>query len=567
MKYNFVGLLVFSGSFFFAQKETQNWYFPSFQGAILCPVGLNFGSNPPVLSTVSYTGVMNNSLSGTSISDSMGNLLFYTDGYRVATSSHTLMVNGFALSPAKFYNGNYYENEQYNLIVKKPGAATGYYIFSVDEGQLVGTNWPPPQWHDLKFSEIDMGLAAGQGSVVSKNNYLAFNTGERIAAVNHCNGTDVWVVTHELNSNNFKVYLVTASGVNPNPVISSPPLGPYTGTINSPGCLKISPNGRKIGMENVVLDFDDATGAVSNPINLSISSGFISSPRACEFSRDSKKYYVLEGPSGWQKEIYQWDLCPKSTPPGSLVGVSSGIVTGLQLAPNNKIYTVKLSNGYLGAIQNPDSLVPSCNYLDSAFSIAPRTGFFSLPTFVSSYFHTPESPIQSLSYSVANCNEISFDASEVLGCSASERYTENFLWCFGDPGSGVSNTSTLTNALHIYSNPGVYQAYLVLNYNCHSDTVYQTINVPGCNAIEKINIDNEAFAIYPNPCEKNTVIEVFKVINIVLYDAGGKTIFEEELLTGKHSVDWTQFQTGIYQVIAIAAHDKKVYAKRIIKLE
>src|SRR5436190_400290 len=98
MKYNFVGLLVFSGSFFFAQKETQNWYFPSFQGAILCPVGLNFGSNPPVLSTVSYTGVMNNSLSGTSISDSMGNLLFYTDGYRVATSSHTLMVNGFALS-------------------------------------------------------------------------------------------------------------------------------------------------------------------------------------------------------------------------------------------------------------------------------------------------------------------------------------------------------------------------------------------------------------------------------------------------------------------------------------
>lgn len=60
--------------------------------------------------------------------------------------------------------------------------------------------------------------------------------------------------------------------------------------------------------------------------------------------------------------------------------------------------------------------------------------------------------------------------------------TNNFAsysWNFGDPGSGVNNTSSLQNPLHTYATPGNYTATLVVQNNCglSGTATSQTISI------------------------------------------------------------------------------------------
>src|SRR6267154_2646908 len=77
-------LLSFSS---FAQKEDNIWYFGRY-------AGLNFnGASPIVLND----GMTNVDEGTASISDSLGNLIFYTDGLTVFNRNHIPMPNGSGL--------------------------------------------------------------------------------------------------------------------------------------------------------------------------------------------------------------------------------------------------------------------------------------------------------------------------------------------------------------------------------------------------------------------------------------------------------------------------------------
>ncbi|MGI6342001.1 MAG: PKD domain-containing protein [Bacteroidales bacterium] len=53
-----------------------------------------------------------------------------------------------------------------------------------------------------------------------------------------------------------------------------------------------------------------------------------------------------------------------------------------------------------------------------------------------------------------------------------------WLWNFGDPASGVNNTSTLQNPEHVYANGGQYNVELIVyNLNGCSDTIVKTITI------------------------------------------------------------------------------------------
>ncbi len=51
-------------------------------------------------------------------------------------------------------------------------------------------------------------------------------------------------------------------------------------------------------------------------------------------------------------------------------------------------------------------------------------------------------------------------------------------WNFGDPSSGVNNTSTDLNPYHLYPNPGTYSVMLIANNGSIADTSTQTVVVP-----------------------------------------------------------------------------------------
>ncbi len=445
----------------FSQGEPNVWYFGYF-------AGMNFpGGGAPVALT---NGMCTTSEGSASISDALGNLLFYTDGIKVWNKNHVIMTNGTGL----FGNPS---STQSAVIVKKPGFPNIYYIFTAEAQAMV---------NGLRYSEVDMTLSGGLGSVTAlKNILLKTPSCEKITGVRHCNNIDVWIVSHDFNSNQFSTFLVTSAGVNVVPVTSSAGLTPTGGGGNqSIGQLKASPDGKKLGSaiwdvavnRFELFDFNNSTGIVSNPILLpqfAASSGAY----GVEFSPDGTKFYGTEITPG---NIYQWNLCAGTNAAiaasGVFIGNSSNNFNGsLQLGPDKKIYVARLSVPWVGVITNPNALGVACNYVDNGVSLAGKNGSLGLPNFVPYYFKTPPPPF---TYTIA-CLTANFTSPTVgvTSCGTGSNAITAYAWNFGNPAAGASNTATIANPTHIYTGPGVYTVQLVLNYPCGADTLKQVVNI------------------------------------------------------------------------------------------
>jgi hypothetical protein len=98
------------------QQEANIWYFGRY-------LGLDFNSGVPVPLN---DGQLNTTEGVATISNSNGNLLFYTDGIRVWNKLHQVMPNGTNL----FGNPS---STQSAVIVPKIGDTTRYYVFTVDQ--------------------------------------------------------------------------------------------------------------------------------------------------------------------------------------------------------------------------------------------------------------------------------------------------------------------------------------------------------------------------------------------------------------------------------------------------
>lgn len=460
--YNFkvptLQLLVFAllSSFTSAsQNTTSKWYFGN-------NAALDFMTTPPTVIVGSQLAT-NEGSSG--ISDQNGNLLFYTDGVTVWTSANTIMANGTGL------NGNT-STSQAAIIVKQPGNANIYFIFTLNAANSAT---------GLNYSVVDMSLAAGLGSVTILNVPLAGSSSERLTAVKHCNGIDTWVLSQSWNGD-FRSHLVTSTGVSGTFTTSNVVGNAGTGPAYV-GCMKFSPNGRKLGLAAAndpnlgfeIYDFDATTGIVSNRLFL-IQNSF---SFGVEFSPDGTKMYgaLWGGPI-----LFEWDLCAGN---GAAIVASVYTTTtndggSLQLSKDGKIYMSRSGFNVMGEIPNPNVMGAGNGYTDNGQSIAPNTNSYGLPNFITSAFKQTLPPFTS----TVNCVTASFNAPQIyqnytLSCPASGYSLTNMVWNFGDPASGAANTSTLTNPLHHYSGLGTYTANLILYFSCGggTDTIKQTVTI------------------------------------------------------------------------------------------
>ena len=172
------------------QNEANIWYFGE-------NAGLDFNSGSPV---ALLDGQLNTLEGCSTISDTNGNLLFYSDGVTVWNRNHGVMLNGTGL--------NGHESSTHSaLVVPKPNDPNIYYIFTVDQ-PFVGAN-------GIQYSEVDMTLDSGLGGITANKNIILHTpTTEKLTAIKKSGGTGFWVLSHKLNSNEFIAYEVTASGVN-----------------------------------------------------------------------------------------------------------------------------------------------------------------------------------------------------------------------------------------------------------------------------------------------------------------------------------------------------------------
>ena len=378
-------------------KRANHWYFG-------WNAGLDFSNDTVVAVT---DGAYNNYEATATISDTAGNLLFYTDAETIWNRNHQIMQNGD-------YIGGCWSSTQGALIVPEPENDSIYYIFTTDcaEYNLV---------RGLRYSIVNMNLDSGRGAIVQKDILLHTPVAEKIAGIHHANGKDVWVVTHEWNSDKFFAYLVTGQGVDTVPVISSIGSVHSGGTQNgnSNGYMKFSPNGKNlvsiISPYSLVelFDFNDTTALVSNPLILSYGGNMLT--YGASFSPDNTKLYVSY-PCDLQVvtiggKLYQFNLLAGS--PSDIIASKTLIYSStnyhffaMQIGIDGKIYLsedeIQLNDGgILGVINNPNRLGFYCNFVQNGMFLSGKRGRLGLPNFVESYFNCDTCVVDTTGVSVS----------------------------------------------------------------------------------------------------------------------------------------------------------------------
>ncbi len=445
--------------------------------------GLDFSSGVPVPTNYSQM----NQLEGcTSMCDLNGQLIFYSDGIQIWNRHHNVMPNGYGLF-------GHFSSSQSGMIVPFPADPKRYYVFTVDH--VGGSN-------GLCYSIVNMDLDGGSGDVEQKNIRLVNPTAEKVTSVNHCNGKDVWVITHKKNSDEFYAYLVTSTGVNA-PVIS------HSGrsTITCLGYLKASPDGTRIAAAHYgagldLLNFNSITGVISNRQAILDGPPNKELPYGVEFSSNSKLLYVTNG--GFPRPgVFRYNIIQYNFLDSSLTKIQSSkfeldadstnfpvtIFSGLQIAPDGKIYMSVYGERYLAVINNPNIYGAGCNYSRMGLNLAsPAWCGYGLPDFNQSYFKA------SFEYTTScKTRDVSFYSSKPGNAISSK-------WDFGDPGSGINNTATIDSPLHHFSAPGVYEIKLITDLGCRYDTMKKIIKIdPAIVDLgpDKSICDNAPYIIIP----------------------------------------------------------------------
>ena len=165
------------------------------------------------LNTVPYCFIKSSS---SSISDTNGNLLFFSNGFCLYDTSGYSIENGvFVNCPYGNVLANYYGSslfDQTSIIIPKKG--NQYYVFSTGMSDSVANNYLNHVYTEfdvLNYSVVDMDSNNGKGKVVQKNVVLAdkqhyWNTA--LQAVKHANGKDWWLVKADCVNNRYQEFLV-----------------------------------------------------------------------------------------------------------------------------------------------------------------------------------------------------------------------------------------------------------------------------------------------------------------------------------------------------------------------
>jgi gliding motility-associated-like protein len=473
----FTFILVYS-CFIYSQKEANIWYFGR-------NAGLDFNSGSPV---ALIDGVLTAYEGCSTMSDSNGNLLFYTNGVKVYNRNHILMPQGDAI-------GGNISSTNSSIIVPNPINPNLYYIFVTSDGG-----------GPLGYRVVNMSLDNGLGNIEGNYVLLQNNVSEKLTAVKHANGKDYWVISHRTNGNNFISFQVSSMGVNITPVISSIGRNVNGFGTNLIGAIKVSPNGKRLAVANQgyndaeLFDFNTNTGIVSNTISIPMGDTTILGlgPYGVEFSPNSNVLYV----STIIGAVYQYDLSKLNQTEiiNSRLRVSKneGYTGALQLATDKKIYVSRQSDA-IDIINNPDIIGSGCDYKDRGLYLAGRKGILGLPSFIQSYFRINKFTFESTCFG---------DATQFLLINT----VDSVVWNFGDIVSGVNNTSTSLAPLHTFSKPGDYIVTVTAIVGAETVTttskvtIYEVPTATQPTAIKICDDNNDGFYSFDLTTQNATIL-------------------------------------------------------------
>lgn len=525
-------------SFVYGQGETDNWYF-GFNA------GINFNDDGSV--TVLNDGQLNTQEGAGSISDSDGNLLFYTDGSIVYNRDHNIMQNGADLLGTA-------SSSQSALIIPWPSNPNLYFLVTTNTRSLF-----VPALGGLNYSVIDMSLNNGLGAVTIKNQNLLDDGSEKITAVaSDCDSNSFWLLSFSASGgarrpfDAFYAFEIDDTGLNTTPVISAFP------TLNirdERGYMKFSPDGEFLVSANMrdglyFYDFDKTTGQLSNQEQIIFQAGRNNFPYGVEFSPDSNLLYVTSSNDvstfDNSSTLMQFDITANNIG-ASQITIDDNLLyrSGLQLGRNGKIYralsrTSIVGIEFLAAINEPNERGLSCDYEEEAVNLESGLASQGLPSYVQSYFRRNQVfennvglPRESLTF----CEGESFDVEAEVVAGGLYSWTMN-----GVPIPSQNTNRLVVNNLRI-EDSGIYQ--VTIN---DSNGLFCTLN----GEVEVLVAQQSALTpLDLLVCDIDGIssdgLATFNLNNLPLNASGNYTFFAslEEMTAGNSISDITNFRNTV----------------------
>ncbi len=492
----------------------NNWYFGT-------NAGLTFNNGAV---TVLTDGQLSTDEGTATISNENGEILFYTDGIRAYNRNGSIMPNATDLKGGS-------SSAQSAIIFQKPGSTDRYYIFTSEEAG---------NFNGLQYSEVDMGLEGGLGDVTSvKNVQLVAKITEKLIAIPHANGSDIWILVHRWQSNEFLSFLVTATGVSTTPITST--VGETLNILGKYGTMKVNSEGSRIANTlietgNVQLfDFDNTNGQLANPQTLT----GLFKPYGVEFSPNDRFLYVGEsGSIADGSRVFQYDLDA-----GGMAQIQSSQVVlsntprsggALQIGPDGRIYHSVYNQDALGVIENPNLGGLAAGYLPDAIDLGGNLAKLGLPPSVLCIDSCTDIVLDDTNLEIqkATCDNVTGAIEGILVTGI----TTDALYEWTNSEGTVVGTSI--NLMEVEA--GSY-SLRVSDEDCENSIGPFTIALPeNCEeAIDSRLPIRIANTMTPNGDGANDMffiegIESYPNSNLIIYNRWGSTVYE----TNNYQNDW-----------------------------
>jgi len=539
------------------ESQGVKWYFGK-------NAGLDFGGGgtpKPI-----EDGTLSTIEGSSSIANTKGKLLFYTDGVNIYGKDgkplKSLDPRDSAATATPIPLGGNKNSTQSALIVPKPtcrGCEYLYYVYTTSE--VRGKK-------QLSYSVVDMRRDGGKGAVIEKNIPVTEpgKGTEQSAAVENKRDSTYWVITRNFGTNQFEIRHLTRAE---NPEVTTFSGGQKIDSLaNAEGYIKIGPadttGGNKGNRPMAVVipgpprnsidlfTFNDSTGKMTFNRTLDLGPA---PPKAygTEFSPDGKNLYVTmladtnqDGSQKGSSYILKYDLTQTVD---SLLKRSRTVVDSsttrqygsIQIAPDGRIYIAVNKSGSLGVIENPDAgFLDSLRFNPMGQTLGGKNSQLGLPNLVANFNDQSNGPGFTYADTCAN-SPTTFQASP--NC---QKLKETYTWNFGD-GSAPVSTTALQPQLHTYTKPQSYTVSLRIvtlksdkSTICQDTTITKTLTILETPPDIKLGADTSVCS------KKGLTLDIKVNAKLYVWLVNGRVAGRQKTIT--------LTRPGFYDVVGIAAN-------------
>ena len=326
----------------------------------------------------------------TTMSNTDGDLLFYSNGCSIYNADHELMENGDSINPGQVHDiqcHDAYTVLQGMIALPLSDNDSLYYIFH--QHIIYETNPFDVKIDQLMYSIVNLNYNNGLGKVIEKNSTAIPDTlwpGE-LSAVKHDDGENWWIMSPRFLQNKYYTMLLTSDS------LTSPSEQTIGATVTRSGegsgqaCF--SPDGTKYARYNktdqvYLFDFDRSTGQLSNFQHLMVADTAYSGGLA--FSPGSQYLYISSSVYAYQFDLWASDIQGSK----KLVATWDGFKEHdffattfalMQLGPDCRIYiSTGPSTTFFHVIHHPDLEGEACDLEQRAVKL-PSYSFHAMPHF------------------------------------------------------------------------------------------------------------------------------------------------------------------------------------------